>query len=142
MVLRICWQSFKAMDYPLVGLSNTYCFLDDIIVVRKGNKESHLKYVYKCLQKLEADNLRINLGKCHFAKDQINWLGFTFSQSGIKFINSKTAAIAEIKAPKTLKQLRSFLGSVHHLSKFIPNLAKICHPLRLLLKKSEKFIWN
>ena len=113
-----------------------------MIVVSKGTKESHLKYVYKCLQKLEADNLRINLSKCHFAKHQINWLGFTFSQSGVKPIESKTAAIAEIKAPKTLKQLRSFLGSVHHLSKFIPNLAKICHPLRPLLKKNEKFIWN
>ena len=125
----------KAMDYTLVGLSNTYCFLDDIIVVSKGSKESHLKYVDKCLQKLEADNLRINLSKCHFAEHQINWLGFTFSQSGVRPIESKTAAIAEIKAPKTLKQLRSFLGSVHHLSKSIPNLAKICHPLRPLLKK-------
>ena len=132
----------KAMDYTLVGLSNTYCFLDDIIVVSKGSKESHLKYVYDCLRKLEADNLRINLSKCHFAKHQINWLGFTFSQSGIKPKESKTAAIAEIKAPKTLKQIRSFLGSVHHLSKFIPNLAKICHPLRPLLKKNEKFNWN
>ena len=132
----------KAMDYTLVGLSNTYCFLDDIIVFSKGTQETHLKYVYNCLQKLEADNLRIILSKCHFAKHQINWLGFTFSQSGVKPIESKTAAIAEIKAPKTLKQLRSFLGSVHHLSKFIPNLAKICHPLRPLLKKNEKFIWN
>ena len=132
----------KAMGYTLVGLSNTYCFLDDIIVVSKGSKESHLKYLYKCLQKLEADNLRINLSKCRFAKHQINWLGFTFSQSGVKPIESKTAAIAEIKAPKTLKQLRSFLGSFHHLSKFIPNLAKICHPLRPLLKKREKFIGN
>ena len=113
-----------------------------MIVVSKGNKKLHLKYVYECLPKLEADNLRINLSKCHFAKHQIIWLGFTFSQSGVKPIESKTAAIAEIKAPKTLKQLRSFLGSVHHLSKFIPNLAKICHPRRPLLKKSEKFIRN
>ena len=54
----------KAMDYTLVGLTNTYCFLDDIIVVSKGSKESHIKYVYKCLQKLDADNLRKNLSKC------------------------------------------------------------------------------
>ena len=132
----------KAMDYTLVGLSNTYCSLDDIIVVSKGTKESHLKYVYKCLQKLDADNLRIKLSKCHFAKHQKNWLGFTFPQNGVKPVESKTAAIAGIKVPKTLKQLQAFLGSVHHLSKFIPNLAKICHPLRPLLKKSEKFIWT
>ena len=130
----------KAMDYTLIGLSNTYCFFDDIIVVSKGTKESHLKYVYKCLQKLDADNLRINLSNCHFAKQQKNWLSFTFSQDGVKPIESKTAAIAKIKAPKTLKQLQSFLGSVHHLGKFITNLAKICHPLRPLLKKGEKFI--
>ena len=134
----------KAMDYTLVGLTNTFCFLDDIIVVNKGSVESHIKYFYKCLQKLDADNLRINLSKCHIAnaKHQINWLGFTFSKYDVRPIESKTAAIAEIKAPKTLKQLRSFLGSVYHLSKFIPNLAKICHPIRPLLKKNEKYIWT
>ena len=91
----------KAMDYTLVGLINTYYFLDDIIVVSKGSKESHIRYVYNCLRKLDADNLRINLSKCHFAKHQINSLSFTFSQSGVKPIESKTAAIAEITAPKT-----------------------------------------
>ena len=90
----------KAMDYTLVGLTNTYCFLDDILIVSKGSKESHIQYVYKCLQKLDADNLRINLSKCHFAKHQINCLGFTFSKNGVKPTESKTAAIAEIKAPK------------------------------------------
>ena len=94
----------KAMDYTLVCLTNTYRFLDDIIVVSKGSKESHLKYLYKCLQILDADNLRMNLSKCHFEKHQINWLGFTFSENGVIPIESKTAAIAEIKAPKTLKQ--------------------------------------
>ena len=132
----------KAMVYTLVGLTNTYCFLYDIIVVSKSSKESHIKYVYNCLQKLDADNLRINLSKCHFAKHQLHWLGFTISQSGIKPIESKTEAISQFKAPKTLKQLGSFLGSVHHLSKFIPNLAKICHHLRPLLKKNETFFWT
>ena len=28
----------KVMDYTLVGLQNTHCFLDDIIVVRRGSK--------------------------------------------------------------------------------------------------------
>ena len=74
----------KAIDYTLVGLFNTYCFLDDITVVSRGTKESHINYVYKCLQKLDADKLRINLTKCHFAKHQIKWLGFTFSKMSLK----------------------------------------------------------
>ena len=132
----------KVMDYTLVGLKNTYCFLDDIIVVSRGSKEDHLKLVYQCLQKLDEDNLRINLPKCHFAKTEIEWLWHKFSQSGIAPLESKTAAIASLTAPKNLKQLRSFLGSVHYLGKFIPNLSQLCHPLRPLLKKNTKFIWN
>ena len=114
----------KVMDYTLVGLKNTYCFLDDIIVVSRGSKEDHLKLVYQCLKKLDEDNLRINLPKCHFAKTEIEWLVHKFSQSGIAPLESKTAAIASLTAPKNLKQLRSFLGSVHYLGKFIPNLSQ------------------
>ena len=47
----------NVMDYTLVGLQNTYCFLDDIIVVSRGSKDDHLKLVYKCLKKLDEDNL-------------------------------------------------------------------------------------
>ena len=35
------------MDYTLVGLNNTHCSLDDIIIVSRGSKEDHLKLVYK-----------------------------------------------------------------------------------------------
>ena len=132
----------KVMDYTLVGLQNTYCFLEDIIVVSRGSKEDHLKLVYKCLKKLDEDNLRIKLPKCHFAKTEIEWLGHKFSQSGIAPLESKTAAIASLSAPNNLKQLRSFLGSVLYLGKFIPNLSQLCHPLRPLLKRNTKSVWN
>ena len=132
----------KVMDYTLVELQNTHCFLDDIIIVGRGSKEEHLKLVYKSLKKLDEDNLRIILSKCHFAKTEIEWLGHKFTQSGIAPLESKTAAILYLSVPKNLKQLRSFLGSVHYLGKFIPNLSQLCHPLRPLLKKNTKFVWN
>ena len=132
----------KAMDYTLIGLQNTYCFLDDIIIVSTGTEADHLAYVYKCLKKLDDDNLRINLQKFHFAKSEIEWLGYKFTQTGISALESKTAAILTITPPTTLKRLRSILGSVHYIGKFIPHLAQLCLPLRQLLKKSVKFIWT
>ena len=42
----------KVMDYTFVGLKNTHCFLDDILIVSRGSKEVHLKLVYKCLKKI------------------------------------------------------------------------------------------
>ena len=127
----------KVMDYTVVGFQNTHCFLDDIIVVRRGSKEEHLKLVYKCLKKLDQDNLRINLPECHFAKTGIEWLGPKFTQSGTAPLESKTAAILSLSVTKNLKQLRSFLVSVHYLGKFIPNLSQLCHPLRHYLKRIQ-----
>ena len=44
--------------------------------------------------------------------------------------------------PQISKKLRSFMGSVHHLGKFIPHLSQLCYPLRPLLKKTTKYIWT
>ena len=93
-------------------------------------------------KKLDEDNLRIYLSKCHLAKAEIERLGHNFTQSGISPLESKTAAISFLSAPKNLKQLRSFLGSVHYLGKFIPNLSQLSHPLLPLLKKNTQFVWN
>ena len=57
------------MDYTLVSLQNTYCFLDDILIVSTGTETDHLAYVTKCLKKLDEDNLSVNLQKGHFAKN-------------------------------------------------------------------------
>ena len=46
-----------------------------------------------------------------------------------------------MQPPNTLKNYQ-FFGSVHYISKFIPNLAQLCHPLRPLLQKSTKYIWT
>ena len=104
------------------------------MVVCKGSLEEHKSYVIICLKRLDDKNIRIILPKCHFGKLEIDLLGYHILQSGISPLESKTAAI--------LSQCRSFLGSVHYIGKFIPNLAQISHPLRPLLKKSSKFIWT
>ena len=132
----------KPMDYTLIGLKNTFCFLDDILILSKGSEEDHFKLVLDCLKKLDADNLRINLPKCHFAKQEISWLGYNITKSGTSTLEIESSAILSLQPPNTLKKLRSFLGSVNYISKFIPNLAQLCHPLRPLLRKSTKYIWT
>ena len=132
----------KAMDYTLVRLQNSYCFLDYIIIVSTGTETDHLAYVTNCLTKLDEDNLRNNLQTCHFAKTEIEWLGYKFTQTDVSPLESKTAAILAIPPPTTLKRLRSFLGSVHYIGKFILHLTELCHSLRPLLKNSTKFIWT
>ena len=92
--------------------------------------------------KLDQENLRINRAKCHFAKDKIEWLGHSITQTGITQLSNKTDAIEKLSSPSNLKKLRSFMGSVYHLGKFIPNLSQLRYPLRPLPKKNTKFIWT
>ena len=61
----------KAIDCTLAGLDNTFCFLDDILIVSRSGIEKHLDLVRKCLIKLDQENLPRNLAKCHFAKEKI-----------------------------------------------------------------------
>ena len=104
----------KAIYCTLAGLDNNFCFLDDILIVSRGGIEKHVDLVRKCLIKLDQENLRINLAKCHFAKEKIEWLGHNITQSGITPLSNKTDAIGKLSAPTNLKKLPSFMGSVQH----------------------------
>ena len=117
-------QFQKAIDNTLKGLRVTYSFLDCIIVVSGGGIKNHEEKFFKCLKK------------------QVEWLGFETNQNGIKPLISKTEAIQNLKAPNTCKQLKSFLGSVHHLTNIVPNLAIQCRVFRGLLKKDNKYHWE
>ena len=94
----------KAMDCTLAGLDNTFCFLNEILIVSRGGTEKHLDLVRKCLIKLDQENLRINLAKCHFAKEKIEWLGHNITQSGVSPLSNKTDAIRKLSAPTNLKK--------------------------------------
>ena len=94
------------------------------------------------MKKLDNANIRLKWEKCKFAAEEIEWLGYKLSQTGIKPINSKVQATTEKLTPKSLKELRSYPGAVNQLNRFIPNLAQLCHELRPLLKKDQPWNWG
>ena len=99
----------KAIDSILTGLSNTFCFLDNISIMSSGRIEDHLQLVRKRLINLDEENLRINLSKGHFANILIELLGHRITQSGATPLENKTAAIQELTSPTNFKKQRLFL---------------------------------
>ena len=124
------------MDTTLDGINSTNAFLDDIILISKGTLEKLENEIDKTLKRLDKENLAISLHKCEFGITQITWLGYKINSEGITPTKRKTDAIIQLENPKALKQLRSFMGSIHHLVNFIPNLAVLSAPLRPLLTTS------
>ena len=56
----------KAIDRTLNHAKNTFWFLDDILIVSKGDKKEHEKLVLEVLKKPDGENLALKLSKCEF----------------------------------------------------------------------------
>ena len=72
----------KAMDRTLNHAQNTFCFLDDILIVSKGEENEHEKLVRNVLLKLNEENLALKISKCEFFQSSVNWLGQKLSSEG------------------------------------------------------------
>ena len=51
-------------------------------------------------------------------------------------------AIKDLKQPNNEKELKSFLGAIQYLSKYIDNLSAQTDSLRQLLKKDTEWVWT
>ncbi|GBG78920.1 hypothetical protein CBR_g28634 [Chara braunii] len=94
------------------------------------------------LEKLKEANFKINAKKCEWAKTEVLYLGHVLDEDGIKPEDSKIAAIRAWPTPRTLTELRSFLGLANYYRKFARNFSIIVIPLRRLLKKEAIWQWD
>ena len=132
----------KAMDKTIQGIQGVFCFLDDILIVLKGSVTKHNEIVEKVLSRLDKEGFALKLSKSELSITNLIWLAFEIDETGVRPKHSKIEAVMALRPPKSLKQLRSFMGILNHMSRFIPNLQKHAEPLRPSLKadNEEKFI--
>lgn len=133
----------RAMDLVLSGLSYIIClcYLDDVIVFGR-NFQEHYDRLRTVLLRLRSHNLRVKLEKCTIAARQVSFLGHIVSQHGIKPDPAKIEAVSKIDRPRTVKDIRSFLGLAGYYRKFIPAFSTISAPLLHLTHKTAKFVWT
>ena len=74
--------------------------------------------------------------------NRINWLGHDIDENGIKPNEEKVEAILKLEPPKNTKELKSFLGEIQYLAKFLLKRSERIDRLRKLLKKSETWKWG
>ncbi|UYV78763.1 hypothetical protein LAZ67_16002676 [Cordylochernes scorpioides] len=133
----------RMIDNLLKGLKWTIClcYLDDIIVFSDGFEE-HLRRLQLVLNCLKKAGLCLNSKKCKFGAKTITVLGHEVSENGIRPDQEKIRAVRDFATPRSLKEVRSFLGLSSYYRRFIPNYAHVAQPLNDLLKKDSAFNWN
>ena len=94
----------KDMDNLLARFREVFVFIDDILIVTKGTKSEHLTKVREILKVLDLANLQIKADKCKIAQNQIEWLGFKLTSSGVTPVNTKVQGITDRLRPTNLNE--------------------------------------
>ena len=85
----------------------------DDIVVKSKKREEHFYMLKKVFERCRAFKLRMNTLKCTFGVSSRKFLGFLVHSRGIDVDPAKATAIATMRPPVTVKELKSFLGKYH-----------------------------
>ncbi|GBL54492.1 Transposon Ty3-I Gag-Pol polyprotein, partial [Araneus ventricosus] len=103
--LKNAAQSFQRfIDQVLLGLDCSYAYLDDILIASE-NEGQHKLDVEKVFQRLKDYGLKINIGKCVFGQETLQFWGFQISSSGVSPLPDKVKVLIEY--PLYLKLLMS-----------------------------------
>ena len=116
-------------------------YLDDMIAKSRTPRD-HLIDLRKLFKHLIKCRLRLNPNKCIFGANLGKLLGLIVSQGGIEVDLTKVQAIRNMPALKTKKLVRSFLGRINYIARFIVQLTATCNPMFKLLKNDTKIEWT
>lgn len=137
--LRNAAQSFQRfVDEMLRGLDAfVYGYIDDFLVF-SPDPSSHDAHLREVFTRLREYGMVVNTAKCELGKSEVTFLGYSISAQGTKPLPEKVEAINNFPIPKTVRELRRFLGMINFYRRFIPNAAKYQSSLNTLLSGSVK----
>ena len=129
----------RALDMILSGYRWQTCliYLDDVIIFSQ-RAEDHLRDVDQVLDVLRHAGISLRFGKCLFFTDSVRYLGHIVRPGTLEVDQSHVRALREAEPPRTVSELRSFLGFCNVYRRFVPSYTDMARPLYDCLKGSPK----
>lgn len=120
--LRNAAQTFQRfMNHTVLrDLDFVFGYLDDVLIASE-NISQHRAHLEMLFSRLDEFGLTINLSKCCFGQAKVDFLGYEVTIDGIKPLQDKVKAIVDFPKPKTVEQLRRFLGMVNFYRSHLVN---------------------
>lgn len=129
------------MENLLRNIEGISILLDDIRIAGRTIAEL-LHRLELVLQRLHNHNIKINIEKCEFFKDEVEYCGFVINANGINKSSKKINVIENMPRPTNLTEVRAFIGLINYYNRFIENASQILRSLYLLLCKTKEFVWT
>ena len=144
MGLKSSAQTFqRVMELALQGLQWSICliYLDDVIIYSKTFDE-HILRLGLVLQRIREAGLKLKPNKCQFLQSKVTFLGHVVSSAGVEPNPDNLKKIEDWPRPKSVTQIRQFIGLASYYRRFIKSFSEICAPMVKLTKKGEDFVWS
>ncbi|XP_058766107.1 uncharacterized mitochondrial protein AtMg00860-like [Vicia villosa] len=116
-------------------------FIDDILVYSR-TPEDHEEHLRIVLSTLREKQLYAKFSKCEFWLSEVSFLDHVISGGGVAVDPSKVEAVVNWDRPRSVTEVRSFLGLAGYYRRFIMGFAKLALPLTKLTRKEVAFEWN
>ena len=116
-------------------------FVDEILIYSQSEEkyEGHLTII---LQALREHQLYLKFSKCEFWLTEVRFLGHVVSASGVSMDSKKVTAVMSWEGPKSVFEIRSFLGLAGYYSRFIIDFSRLAAPITRLTWKGVNFEWD
>ena len=116
-------------------------FMDNILIYSQSEEEheDHLRIV---LQALREHHLYVKFSKCEFWLTKVRFLGHVMLASRVLVDSEKVEGVMSWERPKSIFEIRSFLGLARYYRRFIEDFSRLAAPMMRLTRKEVKFEWN
>ncbi|GBM11747.1 Retrovirus-related Pol polyprotein from transposon 297, partial [Araneus ventricosus] len=125
----------RSMDKALAP-HREYCrsYIDDVAIYSQSWRD-HLLHIDSVFQSLREVGLTVNLEKCAFGRNQVNFLDYIAGSGQHSPDPERAEVLRNLSRPSTKKELRSFLRLASYYRDYIPNFSEIILPLTDLAKR-------
>ena len=128
--------------YPLAPYLRKY--MDDIILGVEGSEEKFLEVLEKFFQICLRYGIRLKGSKCVFLSPSYNYLGVEINEGTVGPNKHKVIKLKEVEwsSITTKGKLRTFVGAVGFLARFMRRSAEILRPLQKAMSgaKADKLV--
>lgn len=133
----------RAIVRALGDLVHSYVvvYVDDVLIVG-GNVAESLERLKVVLKVLSEKHFSLNIKKCSFLKEKVEYLGYEVSQGQIRPNPRKIEALTALPPPETVTQLRQFIGLASYFRQFVPKFSQTMAPLYSLTSGNGKLDWK
>ena len=123
----------RKLDAIFLSIPGVTDIADDMIIYGRTDQE-HGQYLVNFLEVCRKNTLTLNPDKMQFRLPQVSFFGHQWSAKGLSPDPRKIAAVKRMNLLQDVETMRSFLGLVNYLNRFIPCLAELNEPLRQICR--------